>query len=287
MIDLRMRNTVGAAELESKEGRVLTAGDYNVLLTGPTTVRKPDGSLLCVYLPKAISASAAASAWPVLHSLAGVLTDNRGLAAGSGRETRGTQTRSRSKLVPSAIIGAIDPGGQYRYCRLTAWTGEHLNEMRQLDPLLENVAQGFAEHVPDRYGVQQALAERTAPEWRLGRTPFTTLTVNNTYPTGVHVDKGDLPEGFSTIVVLRRGDYDGCELVFPRYRIGVDMGSRDLILMDAHEWHGNTAFRRKAPDAERISLVCYYRTAMAKCGSAAEEERRAHQRAGSRSGLSV
>jgi len=287
MIDLRVRNAISEEELVAKHGRVLSPLDFDVLLTGAATVRKPDGSLLCVYLPKAIGSQEAAEAWPVLHSLAGITTDNRGLAAGSGREVRGGQLRSRSKLVASAIIGAIDPGGQYRYCRQTAWTGAHLSEMDHLSPLLGQVAARFMRHVPDRYEVQQAVAERTWPEWRLGDTPFTTLTVNNTYPTGMHVDRGDLEAGFSAIVVLRRGEYDGCELVFPRYRVGVDLRSRDLILMDAHEWHGNTVFRQREPGAERISVVCYYRTKMQACGRTADEERKAHAGAAKRSGIAV
>ena len=287
MIDLRLRTSIADAALETKHGKVLTPHDYNVVLTGPARVAKPDGSLLCVYLPRAIGAEAARQAWPVLHSLAGIKTDNRGLAAGSGREVRGDQTRSRSKLVASAIIGAIDPGGQYRYCRQTAWTGDHLTEMEQVQPLLDEVSAHFAQHVPDRFAVQMGIAQRTHPEWRLGQTPFTTLTVNNTYPTGVHTDKGDLGEGFSTIMVLRRGSYDGCEFVFPRYRVAIDMHSRDLLLLDAHEWHGNTLFRQREPGAERISVVAYYRTKMQHCGTADEEEQKAHNQARKRSHLSA
>ena len=41
--------------------------------------------------------------------------------------------------------------------------------------------------------------------------------------------------------------------------------------MDAHEWHGNTELDLKSADAERISLVLYYRTNMLQCGTAEEE----------------
>ena len=101
--------------------------------------------------------------------------------------------------------------------------------------------------------------------------PWTTVTVNNTYPTGVHKDQGDLDEGFSNLAVLRRGDYAGGHLTFPRYRVAVNMQDGDLILMDAHEWHGNTQMRLDSEDAERISVVLYYRTNMITCGTAEEE----------------
>jgi hypothetical protein len=75
-------------------------------------------------------------------------------------------------------------------------------------------------------------------------------------------------------VCLRRGTYTGGVLVFPRLRVAVDLQDRDLILMDAHEWHGNTAIAG-LPDAERISVVSYYRSAMATCGTPDQEHEKA------------
>ena len=117
-------------------------------------------------------------------------------------------------------------------------------------------------------------------------TPFTTITVNNSYSTGCHTDKGDLDAGFSTITVLRRGAYTGGVLVFPEYRAGADMGHGDLILMDAHDWHGNTQLHCRCGQpmngpcdtcgSERISIVSYFRTKLTKCGSPGEEYRKAN-----------
>jgi hypothetical protein len=139
--------------------------------------------------------------------------------------------------------------------------------------------------VNDRYEAQMAEIDRTHPDWVVPGTPFTTITVNNTYPTGVHTDKGDLDAGFSTIAVLRRGSYTGGRFVFPEFRVAVDLQDGDLILMDAHQWHGNTALvcacgdKRtsscRACGAERISVVSYFRTAMTSCGSEEEENQRA------------
>lgn len=261
-----------------------------MLLTGPARVRKPDGSLLAVYLP-GVLADAMADAWPVLHTIR-LMTDNRGMASGTPRMVRGDQKRTRTRRIASAIIGAVDPGpstgravGRLPVCRLTAWTGSHLPEWRSLRPLLQLVAHHYAEQVPDRYRVQADWAARTHPDWVVPGTPFTTVTVNNTYSTGVHQDAGDLEAGFSTLAVGRRGGYTGGTLVLPRYRLGVDLHDGDLLLFDAHEWHGNTAMRcphqpgdlaRLCPDGcERISLVSYYRTKVLGCASADDENTRA------------
>jgi hypothetical protein len=137
----------------------------------------------------------------------------------------------------------------------------------------------------------------TPQEWCIQGTPYTTCTVNDTYPTGVHQDAGDLDEGFSCLTVARRGSYTGGFLTFPRYEVAVDMQDGDLILMNAHDWHGNTAMQCecgtplghseglkgtgpcKACGAQRISVVLYYRTNMARCGTQEQEQEKAIQRA--------
>jgi len=129
--------------------------------------------------------------------------------------------------------------------------------------------------VPDRHAAQQAQVDATHPDWVVPGTPFTTITVNNTYPTGVHTDKGDLDAGFSNLTVVRRGSYSGGIFLFPAYRVGVDMADGDLLLMDAHEYHGNTPLELASDDAERISVVAYYRTRMVECGNAEQEADRA------------
>jgi len=281
--EVRLRTRVSEDAIrEHLSGRVLGPADYDVLLTGPTRVRKPDGRPLCVYLPGALAEQVAEPAvYEVLHSLRDRLTKNRGAASGTRRLRGGNVRRSYALETASAVIGAVDPMGQIRYCRLTAWTGENLPQWRILQPLLAEVAANFAQHVPDRYAAQLAEAARTDPAWVVPGTPFSTVTVNNTYPTGVHKDKGDLDKGFSTIGVLRRGSYIGGHLVFPAWRVGVDLHDGDLILMDAHDWHGNTVIvcecgreaRGACPDcgAERISVVSYFRTKVADCGSPDEE----------------
>lgn len=285
MIDLRLRSRVSAAELETKVGRILTPRDYNVLLTGPTFVRKPDGKPLCVYLPGAMKKVATPETYEIFHSLKSSKSDNRGLASGSLRVVDGAGKRSRALPVASAIIGAIDPGGVYKYCRLTAWTGDNLPEWRRLQPFLQEVAKNLEKYVPERFANQIAEVRKTKPEWVVPGTPFSTVTVNNTYPTGVHTDKGDLDAGFSTIACFRRGVFTGGHLTFPEYRVSVDLQDGDLILMDAHEWHGNTAIVCACGEtrrglcgkcgAERISVVSYFRTKVANCGSFDEEKERA------------
>lgn len=327
--EIRIKTRIHHDELQEKIGKILTPDDLNLMPRGPVRVYKPDGKLLLHYLPGAFSHERMAEFYDTLHSLKSMETTNRGLASGTeryGKYADGGFTYS--KPVASAIIGAFDAKPPKQYCRLTAWSGKETEQFAGLFPLFQDIGRFFQKCVPDRYAAQMEFVGRTADDWVIPGTPFTTITVNNTYPTGVHTDKGDLDAGFSTLVVLRRGQYSGGWLTFPEYRIGVDMQDGDLLLMDAHEWHGNVTLNLEDPrcdmcdsqaefwatfqragrsfstdrpycaehlevaraargiehfeyvtviPAERISVVSYYRTRMAECGSATEEQAKAVQ----------
>jgi len=296
LTELRVRSRISPAAMEERRQKVMTERDYDVLLTGPTRVAAPDGRPLAVYLPGAVKAQMDA-AYPILTTIRG-LTENRGYASGTGEKF--TQNNlQRAKPVMSSILGSFESSGFYKFCRLTSWTRDELDtRWPELYPLWQAIAARFAEQVPDRFGVQMEFARQTAPEWLIPGTPFTTVTVNNTFPTGVHKDQGDLESGFSCLAVARRGAFTGGTLTFPEYRVAVDMADGDLILMDAHAWHGNTRMRcacgreldgsvvvlegKQLADgpcpecgAERISVVLYYRTKMAACGTEPEEQAKA------------
>ncbi len=300
MIEVRVRTRISDEELNEKLGKVVTDDDYNVLITRDARVLTPDGRLLCVFRKRAINEAMTEKHYPVFHSLRDQRTDNRGLASGTERVKRGDQKRTRSAQVASAIIGSFDPSTPRPYCRLTAWTGVETEQFESLYPFFRAMSDVFGQSVPERHEVQWKRARQTDQAWVIPGTPYTTITVNNTYPTGVHTDKGDLDEGFSCLSCIRRGSYTGGVLVFPRYRVAVDMHDGDMVMMDAHEWHGNTHISPRCiacqpgggggckhddPPAERISVVAYYRTDMLACGTAEQEQRKAQRAADIKSGL--
>lgn len=272
LTSLRVHSRTPQEEMKEKVGRILTPQDVDVQLRGPSKVYGPRGSLIALYLPAALT-DLSAIHYPILTTIR-MTTDNRNAASGASRWVQGRRTRSGT-VVTSSLVGYYDdfrhvagagsPDQHVRICRTTMWTGKNAEEFAGLVPLFERVAEFFAEYVPDRYSTQMTWAEDTAPDLRIGNTPFTTITVNNTFPTGVHKDRGDLKQGFSCLAVFRRGHYTGGELCFPEYRFCVDMQDGDLLLMDAHEWHGNIALDLQSGDAERISLVLYYRKRVRDC----------------------
>lgn len=251
--EIALRTRLSDEAIQTVVGKILTDDAYDLLLNGPTAITIPDGKggrkQLLKYLPGAFAPEEMASFYDVLHELKSYETTNRGNASGTVRQKAfEDSTWTYSKPVASAIIGAFDAAPPKNYCRLTAFTGKENEKFASLFPLFEKIGALFGEHVPERYQEQMRWVRETPEDWVVPGTPFTTITVNNTYPTGVHTDKGDLDEGFSTLAVLRRGQYLGGRLVFPQWRVAADLQDGDLLLMDAHQWHGNTAMELLDPE---------------------------------------
>ena len=114
-----------------------------------------------------------------------------------------------------------------------------------------------------------------------GTSPFTTITCNKSWRTAAHIDDGDLRSGFGRMCT---GEFEGCDLVFPRYRTAVRYREGDVLLANVHQVHGNTPLLtpdRKVPlpggNRERLVCVFYYSERMDQCESTMERGTRVHQ----------
>jgi hypothetical protein len=276
--------------VDGLSGQELDEQHFDHLFGGENVdVFKPDGSLLLKLRCRAVSVEAFTQAYPVLWRAAQV-TDNRGTAAGGTTDADefrrirdikrdGTIGRThRAKSVRSGIIGYFDRNARFPYCRKTSFTGEEVARWLTVLPFVREVNSVFREACPDRYAAQLAVVERTHPHWVISGTVFTTVTVNRNFRTATHKDAGDLPEGFGVMSVLQAGHYEGGYLIFPKYRVAVDMRSRDVLLADVHEWHGNSPIIGVEGKYERVSTVMYYRTNMQFCLSPKQELERVRHR---------
>ena len=57
----------------------------------------------------------------------------------------------------------------------------------------------------------------------------------------------------------------------PKWGVAFDIQNCDLLLVDVHQWHGNTPITKIDENATRVSLVMYYRSNMIHCGTAEQE----------------
>ena len=174
-----------------------------------------------------------------------------------------------ANAVHSGIAGWFDRYPRIPYGRATAYTQQHFNKFQMSFPFLQTLNGGFKELLPKRWGKQKEAADKMDPKFLVPGTVFTTVTVNKTFRTAAHRDAGDFSEGLSNLLVLsNNGNFTGGYLIFPEYRVAVNVRPGDLLLVNNHEIiHGNTPIVLGDEEAERISLVVYFREKMLELGS--------------------
>jgi hypothetical protein len=174
----------------------------------------------------------------------------------------------------SGIAGWFDRYPRIPYGRATSYTEKNREKFEMAFPFLQTLAKGFKELMPWRYSNQMEAAKKLDPQFLVPETPFTTITVNKTFRTAAHFDAGDLNSGLSNLLVLsNNGNYKGGYLIAPEYRVAVNVRPGDLLLINNHEvMHGNTPIELLDEEAERISLVCYFREKMLELGSKEYED---------------
>jgi hypothetical protein len=280
---IRLISTLPSEAAAALKATFLDGRHYGTLLGGADAdVYKPDGSPLLLFRHRALPAWVCEQAYPDLWRAARS-TSNRGTAAGAKRPARvkrdGTLSRTTyAEPVESGVIGYFDRNARFPYCRTTAYTARQVGGWARVQPFIRAVNAVFRTELSDRYEAQLAAVRQTPPDYVIRGTVFTTVTVNRNYVSAVHKDQGDLPEGFGVMSVLRAGEYEGGFLCFPSYRVAVDMRTRDVLLADVHEWHGNTPIVGAAGGYERVSCVFYFRTGMRHCLPPEEELRHAKRR---------
>lgn len=184
--------------------------------------------------------------------------------------------------VMSGTAGYMDRYPRIPFCRETAWTAANKEYFNMGIPMIEAASKVFKENLPIRWQGQKEEIDKISKEWHIGDSVYTTLTLNKDFRTACHRDAGDLidqigdrPRGFSNLTVLSNGkNYDGFYLCFPEYRVAAHIQPGDLIMMDAHQIHGNTPVISCEEGFERVSVVMYFRERMADCGAVAYENMR-------------
>lgn len=180
-----------------------------------------------------------------------------------------------AKSVYSGVAGWYDRYPRIPFGRATSYTRDNPEKFALAYPFLQALNKGYKDLMPWRHGNQQRAANVLDSRYLVPETVFTTITVNKSFRTAAHRDAGDFQEGISNLLTLGDGEYTGGYLIFPEYRVAVDVRPGDLLLVNNHEIiHGNTEIKLNHSDAERISIVCYFREKMLELGSFEYEKTR-------------
>ena len=299
-------------EMQEMEGEHFDRSEYDTVITGDTDVYKSDGTLLLRFRRNVIPRELTEQAVESFRLVAMKKHDNRGASAGPldwkkmpnyvgdwvepykfrthyTRANSGVESKHHiSNLSPSNIVGYYDKKDRNKTngppCRLTAFSAKESDKWESALPFIKHIDSLFQELIPDRYEQQKQRAGMS-PDYVIDGTAFSTITVNYSWRTALHRDKGDFESGFGNLIVCEDSknpnQYGGCFTGFPRYGVCVDVRNGDFLAMDVHEWHCNTEFearggaknfhRFKKKDIQnhwhfnRLSVVCYLRNNMAKC----------------------
>jgi hypothetical protein len=290
MKSIRVEKLMTDAEADALVGKFADEPHVKHLLTESITVLDAAGVVLAVLLKAALPADVCKTAW---RALRGAATPNKNRGASSGAADNDGKLRVVRRLVanrPSRFVSShastLNVGlprsgvvGFYERskapvgvlpCRLTQFTRAHFARFKAAMPFIEAINSAYCSNAPDYYARHCVFTESVEPTYRIGSSVFSTITVNRNYRTAIHKDAGDFAAGLSCLSVFRHGVFTGGWLVMPQFGLGFDLQTGDVLLMDAHQWHGNTAMNGE-PAFERVSFVLYSREKINRCKSTAEE----------------
>lgn len=236
------------AELKNLQGTVLD-NSYVSTLVGDedTTVTTPSGDVHAVFLKGAIPQGTCELAHPFLLKSASssVIGGFRGTAAGTGTQVShkkdGTLSNMRRVPKEKRLLGAKDgvlgylDGNNFSPCRRTAYTRNHWEQFGStVLPYIQTVDSLFQTHMPERHKAQFTVAS-TTPDYAIAGTSFSTVTVNLNFATACHRDSGDLADGAGVITCFTSGVFTGGTLVFPKWNLGFNLGTGDVLILAARK----------------------------------------------------
>jgi hypothetical protein len=239
-------------------------------------VYKPDGTVLFMWVLNVIPESVWRPAYELLRTVSGTLANRPGIVGENLRmpRIRKDGTASRFNALPIAITdklsGKQDMLGYYRYknprpgvpqCDLTGWTLRDPEIYGGIREFIMAVDETYRLFMPAEYATQKAYLDKVPSQWKIAGTNFTTLYVLKNHPTAIHTDDFDQEGSFGVMATL--GDWEGNEIVWPKFRVGCDYRPGDLLFGDVHEFHGNLP----KLSGDRVSCVFFVRTGMHECPS--------------------
>lgn len=173
--------------------------------------------------------------------------------------------------VLNGLIGYMDRTVMLPYCRKTSFNKHEFEKFEKAIPFIKEIDLYYSELIHDKWQIQKEYAKATNKNYIISETSFTTVTINKDFQTAVHKDAGDLKEGFGNLSCYKTKGCKGGYFVLPEWRLAFDLSNLDLLLVDVHQWHGNTPITKESQEDERISYVMYYRENMVKCLSPSNE----------------
>ena len=166
--------------------------------------------------------------------------------------TKGTQTGylkpdgtpSKMKInnpVISTPIGYFDSTkklGLDLPCRLTSHTAKNLVRFESSICYFEDISEWYEKLAPEQFQAQKERIDMS-PDYKIGESVFSTITVNRNFRTALHKDKGDFG-GYACLSVCEYGSYSGGLFMIPQYGIGINLRQGDMLVAKVSCYHCNS-----------------------------------------------
>lgn len=226
-------------------------------------ISSEDGSIIAVIKRGAIPRNLTDLAVACYQKVGQMISTNRGHAAGLLRREKTHRMYEKGTSANTGVMGYIDNIGMKRPCRMTQFTKNHFQQYKKGIPFIQCIDDCFRETMPQHHKLQHDVARTN--EFHIEETSFSTVTVNYNFRTALHKDSGDFRQGFGNLVVCKE-NVSGGEILFPQYKLAIDMSTGDFIAMDVHEFHCNAPIiQYPNSNGFRLSFVCYLRDRMIEC----------------------
>ena len=315
MIELNLVPQYSEEYLDELKGKYIDDSSYDTLITEDCDCYKEDGSILFKFRKGIANKNECEIAFLAFKNLA-KSTHSRGAAGGpidpnsvywkkrpivklnkpggwSATHINPSGYESKVKIqneIASNIVGYWSESHMLKLnmpCRLSHYSRAHFLKVEDGTPYIQKISNSYKHLNPEMYKKQMEQA-KIQPDMVVGDTPFSTITINRNFRTGVHKDSGDY--GFGNLSCLEYGAYHGGYFVIPKYRIAIDMRAGDHLCCDVHQYHANTelvetdedkVINDNLPDIyndnlevgvlglnnryARVSLVCYLRGELKNC----------------------
>jgi len=190
-----------------------------------------------------------------------MVSTNRGTANGMTSRDKNNNNFNKTIPVNSSIIGYIDSTNHKKPCRLTSYSSNYFEKYNKGLSFIERINECYKESAPTEYN-KQFEESLKIQKYIIPNTVFTTVTINYNFRTALHKDKGDFKDGFGNLVVCS-SNISGGLLLFPRYKLAIELFNGDFLSMNVHEWHCNSTINSN--NGYRLSFVSYLRQNMVKC----------------------
>ena len=229
MTDRWVKRTIGKFVNEADHVRKVFRG-------AAVNVLQPNGQLLFALRPGLVPATLTAKALPALRHAA-KFTNRRPVAAGGQDNFR------------SGTLG-------FFHNKVTYATWSNRLNWDTIQPLLRCLNRALRAECPEQHETLRRAAERTPAERLIPHTVLSNAAVNLNARCAVHMDDDNLPGSFGVMTAIRAGEFSGGWLVFPRFRVAVDLQDGDCLICNNRQAHGNTALVGEG--FERVSVVAYF-----------------------------